>query len=140
VIPTIGSDARFLALPVRPGDTLNVPEAGNVTVVGWVYKPGVVTITKNMSVLEAISACGGPLFAADVSSVQVIRRTGNGPETVATLNLDDIKTGKATDVQVQANDVIEMPYSVARIPGYALYYAAQGIVSFGPAALVTSGL
>ena len=56
------------------------------------------------------------------------------------VNLNDIKEARAPDVLVQANDVIEVPYKASRIPGYALYYAAQGIVTMGPMALIMTAV
>lgn len=140
VITVKGADSgKYMDLPVRPGDSLYVPEAGNVTVVGWVYRPSVVAITKHMSVLEAVSACGGPLFAADMSNVKLIRRSSGGPAEILKIDLKDVESEKSSGLAVQGNDVIEVPYSALRIPGYAVYYAMQGMVSFLPAAAVTSG-
>jgi protein involved in polysaccharide export with SLBB domain len=124
---------------VRPGDTLYVPESGNVTVVGWIYHPTVVPIAKGMTVLQAVSACGGPLFAADMTNIKVIRRVRGGPLQVIHVNLKDIENRATHDIPVNGNDVIDVTYDPWRIPGYAVYYAAQGMVTFVPAAAVTSG-
>lgn len=134
------SNDRYLNIPVRPGDTIYVPRAGSATVIGWVYSPKTIDITPNLTVLNAISQAGGTLFAADSSNVKILRQ-GPGRQTkMLVVNLNDIKAARAPDVLVQANDVIDVSYSAARIPGYALYYAAQGLVSFAPAALIVSGI
>lgn len=135
--PTSG-DSRYLSLPVRPGDTIYVPEAGSVTVIGWVYHPKAVPITPGLTVLGAVSACGGPLFAGDMRSVTIIRTHGTGTSSIFTLNLDSVQHHDAPGTQVQANDIVQVPYSTARLPGYALYYAATGIVSFTPAAVLAA--
>lgn len=135
------NSARFMALPARPGDSIFVPDPGNVTVTGWVYRPGPIAVTRGMTVLQAVSACGGGMFAADVTSVKVIRRAkGNGPVTVFTVNLREIESKATPDVEVLDADVIDVPYSPARIPGYAFYYMAQGLFSFLPMVAITGGL
>lgn len=133
------SGDRYLNLPVRPGDTIYVPRAGSATVVGWVYSPKTIDVTPGLTVLNAVSQAGGPLFAADTNNIKVLRQ-GRGHETkTLVVNLNDIKEARAPDMLVQANDVIDVSYSPARIPGYALYYAAQGLVTMAPAALIFSG-
>jgi polysaccharide export outer membrane protein len=134
------SNQHYLSIPVRPGDTIYVPVSGSVTIIGWVYTPKTITITPGLTVLNAVSQAGGTLFAADTQKIKILRE-GPGHETkTLVVNLNDIKAAKAPDVLVQANDVIDVTYSPARIPGYALYYAAQGMVSFAPAALMVNGL
>ncbi|MGA8568402.1 MAG: polysaccharide biosynthesis/export family protein [Candidatus Binataceae bacterium] len=131
---------RYLNIPVRPGDTVYVPRAGSVTVIGWVYSPKTVDITPGLTVLSVVSAAGGTLFAADATKIKVIRQKPGRETSTLVVNLNDIKEARAPDVLVQANDVIEVPYKASRIPGYALYYAAQGIVTMGPMALIYGGL
>ena len=48
------------------------------------------------------------------------------------VNLNDIKEAHTPDVLVQANDVIEVPYSAVRIPGYALYYERRASLPWVP--------
>lgn len=134
------ANQRYLNIPVRPGDTIFIPQAGSVTIIGWVYTPKTITITPGLTVLNAISQAGGTLFAADNTRIKIMRE-GHGHETkIVVVNLDDIRSAKVPDMLVQANDVIDVPYSAAKIPGYALYYAAQGVLSFAPAALMVNGL
>ncbi len=134
------SGERYLNIPVRPGDTIYVPRAGTATVIGWVYSPKTIDVTPGLTVLSAVSQAGGTLFAADASHIKVLRQ-GAGHETkTLVVNLNDIKAARAPDVPVRANDVIDVPYSPTRIPGYALYYAMQGVLSFAPAALIVSGI
>jgi polysaccharide biosynthesis/export protein len=133
------SAERYLAIPVRPGDMLYVPRAGSVTVTGWVYSPRSFEITNGLTVLGAVSQAGGTLFAADASRVKVLRQ-GKGQETrTLVVNLNNIKAARTPDVLVQANDIIDVPYSPLRIPGYAFYYGMQGLVSFAPAMLLVGG-
>lgn len=132
--------ARYKDLPVRPGDTIYVPPAGSVTVVGWVYTPKTIPITPGLTVLGAVSDAGGPLFAANTSAVKLIRQKADGRSEIAFIDLDKVKERKAPSTPVEANDIIDVSYSTARLPGYAVYYAMLGIFQWAPAGVVTSGL
>jgi len=134
------SSQRYLNIPARPGDTIFVPQAGSVTIVGWVYSPKTIGITPGLTVLNAVSQAGGTLFAADTNRIKILREGPRHETKTVVVNLNDIKKAKAPDVLVQANDVIDVTYSAAKIPGYALYYAAQGLVTFAPAALIVGGI
>lgn len=134
-----GQSQRYLNIPARPGDTIYVPQAGSVTVVGWVYSPKTISITPGLTVLNAVSQAGGTLYAADTNRIKIMREGPRHETQTVVVNLNDIKKAKAPDVLVQANDVIDVSYSVGKIPGYALYYAAQGFVTMGPTALIISG-
>jgi polysaccharide export outer membrane protein len=133
------SSQRYLNIPARPGDTIYVPRAGSVTVVGWVYSPKTIDITPALTVLNAVSQAGGTLFAADAERIKILRQGPQHETKTLVVNLNDIKEAKTPDILVKANDVIDVPYSAVRIPGYALYYAAQGLVTYAPIALITSG-
>jgi len=133
-------DDRYLDLPVRPGDAIYVPPGGNVTVVGWVYTPKTVQVSPGLTVLQAISAAGGPLFAADKTSIKLIRQNSVGSPEVFALNLNQIENLQQTDIPVRDGDVVQVPYSVARIPGYGVYYAAQSLITYGPFMLVSGGI
>jgi protein involved in polysaccharide export with SLBB domain len=113
--------ARFLNMPLRPGDVLVVPAAGRVAVLGWVNNPGSFRITSGFSVLSAVGAAGGPMFAADQTNIRLIRTTSAGTTETIPLNLEKIRRGEAPDVPVQGNDVIEVGYSAARIIPYTFY-------------------
>jgi protein involved in polysaccharide export with SLBB domain len=113
--------ARFLNMPLRPGDVLFVPTAGQVAVVGWVYNPGSFKITSGFSALSAIGAAGGPLFAADQGDVHLLRTKNSGATESISINLDKIKRGEEPDIPVQGNDVIEVSYSKAKIVPYIFY-------------------
>jgi polysaccharide export outer membrane protein len=130
---------RYLNIPVRPGDTIYVPRAGSVTVIGWVYQPKTIDITPGLTVLSVVSAAGGTLFAADPAKIKVIRQRPGRETSTLVVNLNEIKEARAPDVTVQANDVIEVPYKISRIPGYALYYGLQGLVTMGPVGLMMNG-
>jgi polysaccharide biosynthesis/export protein len=130
-------EARYGDLPVRPGDTISVPTAGSVTVVGWVYSPKTIPITPGLTVLGAVSAAGGALFAGNTKTVKLIRQKADGQSETMIVNLDEVQKHKAPNTPVEANDIVDVPYTAIRLPGYALYYAMLGIVQYGPMAAMS---
>ena len=54
-----GTDAHLLNPPVRPGDVISLPPAGNVQVDGWVQKPGSYQLTRGLTLMGALAAAGG---------------------------------------------------------------------------------
>ena len=130
-------EARYGDLPVRPGDTISVPTAGSVTVVGWVYSPKTIPITPGLTVLGAVSAARGALFAGNTKTVKLIRQQAEGQSETMIVNLDEVQKHKAPNTPVEANDIVDVPYTAIRLPGYALYYAMLGIVQYGPMAAMS---
>jgi polysaccharide biosynthesis/export protein len=124
---------RYLNLPVRPGDVIVVPGGGDVMVVGWVQRPGFFKVGSGLTVMGAIGAAGGPMYAADTSAVTLIRSTPNGSKTLVPLNLKKISEGKESDIPVKGNDVIDVPYSGLRIGPYIFYSVLSRMGVGGPA-------
>ena len=131
---------RYLDIPVRPEDSIFIPLAGSVSTVGWVYRPQTMQITNGLTVLGAIAASGDTLFAADQSAVKIVRRQRDGEIKLIDCDIASIRKGQAPDVPLRDGDIVDVPYSTAKIPGYAVYYALQGLTSYAPAALLVGGL
>jgi len=112
---------NYLDLPVRPRDVIVVPSGGSVMVEGWVRNPGAVRITPGLTVLGAVAAVGGPLFAADTESVKIIRSGRHNQKLVLESNLDQIMQRQRPDVEVQQDDVIIIDYSNTAIVPYFFY-------------------
>jgi len=118
----------YLNLPVRPGDVLVVPPAGDVMVIGWVGRPGSFKVASGLTVLAAIGAAGGTLYPAKTTNVQLIRITKTGQRLSLPIDLDAIRSGQAPDYEVRGNDVIDVPYSPWKIAPYIVY---QILTRFG---------
>lgn len=131
---------KYVNFPVRPGDTLFVPPAGQVSVIGWVYHPTVLPVTHGLTALAAVSAAGGMMYAADATTVKIMRHEGGDQTKAIYVNLAAVQQGQASDVALQANDVVDVEYATAKLPAYALYFALEGIVKNAPAAAVMGGL
>jgi polysaccharide biosynthesis/export protein len=111
-------DAGCLNMPARPGDVILIPDAGSVTVVGWVHNPGTYAIGRGMTVLGAVTAAGGALFSW---SVEVMRTDQAGFRVEKEFNINRLQNGTETDIPVEAGDVVLMERSVVGAVPYALW-------------------
>jgi polysaccharide biosynthesis/export protein len=126
-----GGPQSHLPLPVRPGDIIMVPDSGQVLVEGWVGKPGSYQITPGLTVLGAVAAAGGPLFAADPNTVRVVRNGRDGGKILFTADLEKIKRGEQLDVSVQEGDVVEVTSSTPKLFPYGVYRFFSSIFHIG---------
>ena len=92
---TLTGAGRYVNLPVRPGDVIVVPGGGNVMVVGWVEQPGYFQVGSGLTVLGAIGAAGGPMYAADTHDVTLIRSNAPGGKSTIRVDMDKISHGEA---------------------------------------------
>ncbi len=100
----------MLNIQLLPGDVVLVPEAQElkVYVSGAVEDPGAVEFrsTEGLTVLQAITAAGGATPRANLSKVLVYRQLPNGEQLKLTVNVKQIRRGKADEVQLQGNDTV----------------------------------
>jgi polysaccharide export outer membrane protein len=122
----------YLNMPVRPGDVIVVPGGGEVMVVGWVQNPGHFQVGSGLTVLGAIGAAGGPMYAANTSEVHLIRTRRDGSKLVLKIDLSKIKDGSEPDLPVRGNDVIDVPYSDLKIGPYVFYQVLTKMAVGGP--------
>jgi protein involved in polysaccharide export with SLBB domain len=123
----------YLNMPVRPGDVIVVPGGGDVMGGGWVQTPGHFQVGSGLTVLGAIGAAGGPMFAANSSEVHLIRTRRDGSKLVLRIDLDKIKNGQEADLPVRGNDVIDVPYSTVKVGPYVFYQILSKMSVGGPA-------
>ena len=114
---------------VRPGDTVVVPTAPIVYVLGEVGKPGgyVLNSTNGGTLLRVVAAAGGPTHEASVGGTRMLRNTPNGLQLLP-VPLKNVLKAKAPDMPVQAEDIIYVPRSRIRAalsPGALLTAAAS---------------
>lgn len=84
-----------------------------VTVEGAVKKPGVYPIHGRNSLLESIAMAEG-LDRQTASSSVVVFRTTNGVRSATRFDIDDIRSGRSDDPQVQQGDIIVVEDSTAK--------------------------
>lgn len=94
---------------LQPGDTVVVPNADSVYVLGEVKTPGQVKYTKGLTVMTAIAGAGGFTPLASARRVTVVRGDGAKRE-VLRVNVNDIMSDpEYRDVPLKPNDVITVP-------------------------------
>jgi polysaccharide export outer membrane protein len=99
---------------VNPGDTVVVPKAGIVYVLGDVNRPGGYTMTDNqskISLLEALSIAGGAAKTARLGHARLIRKVDH---TETQISLGDIQKGKQPDFAMSPGDILYVPFSYAK--------------------------
>jgi polysaccharide export outer membrane protein len=102
---------------INPGDTLYVPKAGIVYVLGDVKQPGGYTMTNNeaqLSVLQLVARAGGTNNSAVPSHARLVRKTGDSGYTETALQLSDMQKGKQSDQFLQPGDIVYVPFSYMR--------------------------
>src|SRR5579883_125992 len=100
---------------VYPGDTVLVPKAGVVYVLGDVARPGgyVMQDEAKLTVLQAVAMASGANRTAKEDETRLIRKV-NGNYREQTVALKEIEKGKAPDMQLEADDVLYVPFSMGR--------------------------
>jgi protein involved in polysaccharide export with SLBB domain len=117
---------RYLEMDARAGDIVIIPAAGQVTVQGWVDKPGAYNVTPGLTALGAIAAAGGANFTR---SATILRETDRGKLQIP-LNLSKIEDGEASDVGVQSGDVVIVEKSAIGAVPYSLYFLVNKLSLF----------
>ncbi len=114
-LPNDPHDARFHSVMVEPGDTVIVPRAGIVYVMGDVGRPGgyVMQNDATLTALQAVAMASGTTKTSAESHVRLVRQSPGGPVEVQ-LDLRAMQKGKLPDSALQAQDVLYVPYSTAR--------------------------
>jgi polysaccharide biosynthesis/export protein len=122
---------------VYPGDTIFVPRAGIIYVVGDVRTPGgfVLDNSSRMTVLKAIAMAQGVNPTASLDKAKLVRKTPKGQEEQP-LELKKIMAGKSPDVAMQPDDIVFVPNSAAKSAGRrgmeAILQAATGLAVYHP--------
>lgn len=114
-VPNDPKDAGGAEVVISPGDTVIVPKAGIVYVLGDVGRPGgyVMQNDSRLSALEAISLAAGANKTASDKHIRLIRKVG-GKYTERDLPFRAMEDGKQPDVQLEAGDVLYVPFSLAK--------------------------
>lgn len=101
---------------VNPGDSVLVPKAGIVYVLGDVARPGGYTMTNNeaqLTVLQLIARAGGTNHSAVPSHAELIHRKGTAV-VEEPLALSAMQKGHRADLPLQPDDVVWVPFSYLR--------------------------
>jgi polysaccharide export outer membrane protein len=111
------SAAMESSVSVFPGDTVIVPKASIVYVLGDVGRPGGYVMTTNdgkLSVLQVISLAGATRPTAVPSHARLIRKQPDGTYVESQLPLSAMQKGKASDLMLKPDDIVYVPFSYIR--------------------------
>jgi len=100
---------------LQPGDTVIVPRAGIVYVLGDVGRPGgyLMQNSGRISLLEAVALAEGPTRTAAKKHTRLIRKNAAGiQETV--LDLKHVLEGRAPDPELLPEDIVYIPPSTPK--------------------------
>jgi polysaccharide export outer membrane protein len=119
---------------VRPGDTVIVPRAGIVYVLGAVGRPGGYVMQEDgkLNIAEALALSGGLTLQAKTSGLRVIRRNPDGTVLDFPLSYDAIAKGTQTPLALQAQDIVYVPTSKIK----AALTNAQTIIGAAASSLI----
>jgi polysaccharide export outer membrane protein len=120
---------------LEPGDTVVVPRAGIVYILGEVTRPGgyVLNSTGGITVLQVVAVAGGPTHVASAGKTRLLRRSENGFQEQR-IDLKKLLRGQSHDVAVRDHDILFVPSSAiktalsASIAGWTLPQLPRFIV------------
>ncbi len=102
-------------IEILPGDTISVPRAPIVYVVGEVGRPsGFLVDNGSLTVLQVLALAGGTNHTAKMSGTCIIRKGPNGMTSMK-IPLKKMLEAKAPDLALQADDILFVPLSGARV-------------------------
>jgi polysaccharide export outer membrane protein len=98
---------------VNPGDTVVVPRAGIVYVLGAVNKPGgfIMQESGNLAVAQALALAYGTTLQAAIGSMRIVRRESDGSILEIPVPYKNISRGKAADINLKPQDIVYVPVS-----------------------------
>jgi polysaccharide export outer membrane protein len=100
---------------IYPGDTLIVPRAGNVYILGNVGHPVGVSMAEDgkISLMEALTQAGSTMPTSSLSKLMLFRKTA-GQYQAVNIRFDHMVKGQIPDIPLQAEDVVWVPFSYGR--------------------------
>lgn len=120
---------------IQSGDTIVVPKAGEVYVVGDVNKPGAFLMDhdEHVTIIQALGLAQGVGRAAALDRSRILRKTSTG-HTEIPVNLKKILAMKDQDIPLQDDDILFIPVSGVKSSldrgTDAILQSAVGVASF----------
>jgi len=98
---------------VYPSDSVIVPRAGIVYVLGDVARPGgfVMQDGGTLTLLQAMAQAGGPLTTAAANHMVLLHQENGNYAVAKKLDFGKITRGREADLGLQANDIVFVPNS-----------------------------
>ena len=129
-----GDTDEIRAFMIKPGDTITIPRAGIVYVMGAVNRPGGYVMQEDgtLNVSQALSMALGTAMNAQVDSIRVVRKDSQGKLTEIHIPYSAISKGKAQPLVLQAQDLVYVPVSKIK----TVFTQGLGIMSSTASALI----
>jgi polysaccharide export outer membrane protein len=121
---------------VRPGDSVFVPRAGIVYVLGAVSRPGGYVMQEDgkLNVAEALAISGGTVLQANTGGLRVIRRNPDGTVLDFPLSYNAIAKGTQTPLALEPQDIVYVPMSKVK----SVISSAQAIIGEAASAAIVT--
>jgi polysaccharide export outer membrane protein len=117
-------------IQIMPGDTVTIPRAGIVYVLGAVQRPGGFALEgrQTLSVMEAMALAQGTVRGAALNRVRLVRTDAQGRHEML-VAVNQIFNGKASDVTLNDGDILYVPTSNGKVAATRAMEAAIGLGS-----------
>jgi polysaccharide biosynthesis/export protein len=120
---------------ILPGDTITIPRAPIIYVVGDVARPaGFAVDNGQLTVLQALALAGGTNRTAKLGAARILRKGPNGM-TETKVEIKKMLRAKSPDVVLQADDILFVPVSAGKL---AVGRSAQAAMSVATALTIYS--
>ncbi len=116
-------------IDILPGDTITVPRAPIIYVVGDVGRPsGLLVDNGTLTVLQALALAGGTNHTAKLGGAKILRKTSAGM-TETPVHIKQMLEAKTPDVTLQADDILFVPISAGRVAADKSFQAAMTLAT-----------
>jgi polysaccharide export outer membrane protein len=129
-LPRNLADDTSKNIDILPGDTITVPRAPIIYVVGDVGRPsGLLVDNGQLTVLQAIALAGGTNKTAKTGDARIIRKGPAGGMTETKIEIKKMLEAKMPDVTLQADDILFVPISGAKVVAARTFEAAMAMAT-----------
>jgi polysaccharide export outer membrane protein len=129
ILPKNLADDLSSNVDIMPGDTINVPRAPVIYVVGDVARPsGLLVDNGSLTVLQALALAGGTNKTAKMGGIRIIRKGPTGM-TETQVPLKKMLEAKAPDIPLQGDDILFIPVSGGRMMAARTLEAAMSLAT-----------
>jgi polysaccharide export outer membrane protein len=112
-------------IDIQPGDTITVPRAPIIYVVGDVGRPaGLLVDNGSLTVLQALALAGGTNRTAKLSAARIIHKSPGGMSETK-VEIKKMLEAKVPDVTLQADDILFIPVSSGKVLANRTFEAAM---------------
>jgi polysaccharide export outer membrane protein len=116
-------------IDIMPGDTITIPRAPVIYVVGDVGRPaGLLVDNGTLTVLQAMALAGGANRTAKLGAARIIHKGPTGM-TETKVEIKKMLEAKSPDVTLQADDILFIPVSAGKVAAARTFEAAMAMAT-----------